>query len=78
MVGKELSEAGTALDEAVMTDVGYNRDTLIDHLTFMAQDLYGITIVDLKRSQSLSNPGESYLHWYRAFILGVSTVFTCA
>jgi hypothetical protein len=47
MVGRELSEARIALVVADMTDVGYRQDRLIDHLTFMAQDLYGITKVDL-------------------------------
>jgi hypothetical protein len=47
MVGRELSEARLALVEADMTDVGYRQDGLIDHLTFMAQDLQCITIMDL-------------------------------
>jgi hypothetical protein len=42
MVGRELSEARITLVEADMIDVGYRRDRLIDHLTSMAQDLYGI------------------------------------
>jgi hypothetical protein len=78
MVGREFSEARLALVEADMTDVGYRQDRLIDHLTFMAQDLQCITIVDLTCNRILDDPGESYLHWSRAFILGVSTVFPCA
>jgi hypothetical protein len=62
MVGRELSEARIALVEADMIDIGYRQDRLIDHLTSMAQDLYGITIADLKRrSHNLDEASASSL-----------------
>jgi hypothetical protein len=61
MVGRELSEARIALVEADMIDVGYRQDRLIDHLTSMAQDLYGITMADLKRSHNLDGASASSL-----------------
>jgi hypothetical protein len=61
VVGRELSDARTALVEADMIDVGYRQDRLIYHLSFMAQDLYGTTIADLKRSHNLDDASASYL-----------------
>jgi hypothetical protein len=61
MVGRELSEARIALVEADMMDVGYRRDRLIDHLTFMTQHLYGITMADLKRSHNMDDASASCL-----------------
>jgi hypothetical protein len=61
MVGRELSEAKIALVEADMIDVGYMQDRLIDHLTSMAQDMYGTTIADLKRSHNLDKASASSL-----------------